>query len=736
MRRAQKQDAPQPIRQAVCLAVRPGADVEQVRDDWELALKFLTASGQLRLSVNHESRDPEIRLDWHALPSEIAQYTALLQTRDEYGGRLAHVDVWEGERASASQRNLGELHERRKAAQTEAESAAKVALLQPRVCSLEGLFEAAELGNVEALRAMVRGFPLPTYDTATGTYQPNADRTALPQPKHVLRQVNQLAHTASARHHAAAGTYAAGDPMDDLRQAAPFLFGADGKMASTFDLRDAYGKTPLHIAAASGQHLAVAFLIAEGADANAQDRMGQTPLHLACLSSHRDAVRELLTGGARVDLDAADGRSVMHYAAVGCNKGFVNWLLLDAELEARKFYQELEKKTLYSKETVLHLLALCDASTKEKRREVLDTAKIILKAWGFKNNKQISVLLEAQDSNGRSALMTCAASDSFELMRYLASCGSSPNLQSSSGDVALHISVRLSSVAACNFLVSAGTDLSIANADGDTPLHVAAAVGNLEIFKMCFQACPPGLTPPATERYNSIGDACIHVAARLCDRENEKGEFPYHEILQFAVLNRADPMHLNAHGLTSAMAAALGGNPKTVLLLVKLTTDEEGHSPMLSARNNEGENIWLFAARAGSCAVLETLAQLPAVDTACVSHTKMGALSMAAFEGHRYASFFSFFFLAFFFWTLHVSHPKMGALCLWPGLRDTGMSLIFGLFFSGHCMLHPKMGALFMRDTGMPLVLFFLFWPLFFGHCMSHPKMGALCFWPRNRSYV
>ena len=418
----------------------------------------------------------------------------------------------------------------------------------------------------------------------------------------------------------------------------------------------------------------------------------------------------------------------MHYAAVGCNKGFVNWLLLDAELEARKFYQELEKKTLYSKETVLHLLALCDASTKEKRREVLDTAKIILKAWGFKNNKQISVLLEAQDSNGRSALMTCAASDSFELMRYLASCGSSPNLQSSSGDVALHISVRLSSVAACNFLVSAGTDLSIANADGDTPLHVAAAVGNLEIFKMCFQACPPGLTPPVTERYNSIGDACIHVAARLCDRENEKGEFPYHEILQFAVLNRADPMHLNAHGLTSAMAAALGGNPKTVLLLVKLTTDEEGHSPMLSARNNEGENIWLFAARAGSCAVLETLAQLPAVDTACVSHTKMGALSMAAFEGHRYASFFSFFFLAFFFLDTACVASKNGRSLFMAGFEGHRYASFFWPFFFWTLHVASKNGRSVYEGHRYASFSFFSFLASFFWTLHVASKNGRSLF--------
>jgi hypothetical protein len=390
MQRSKKEDGPKPIRRAMCLSMRPGADVERARDEWELLLKFLTYTGQLCLTVNRDQHEPEIRLDWNALPSEIAHYTALLQAQPEYGGSTAHVDVWEGERGSASQRHLGLLRESRRAAQAEAESDAKVALLQPRVCSLEGLFQAAELGNVEALRAMVRGFPLPNYESYTGTFRPNADRTALPQPKHVLRQVNQLAHTASARQHITAGAYAAGDPMDDLRQSAPFLFHGDGQMASTFDLRDAYGKTPLHIAAASGQHHAVAFLIAEGADPNAKDRVCQTPLHLACLSSHRDAVRELLKGGARVDLESADGRSVMHYAAVGCSKDFVNWLLLDPELDKHKFFHELEKKTLHSNETPLHLLAKCDASTKEKRKEVLDVAKVILKAWSFKNKKQVS----------------------------------------------------------------------------------------------------------------------------------------------------------------------------------------------------------------------------------------------------------------------------------------------------------------------------------------------------------
>jgi hypothetical protein len=293
---------PNPVRKAICLSLQTGVDADKTLGEWELALKFLVHSGQLRLTVNREQLNAaEIRLDWNAVPSEIAHYTAYLQSRDEYGGSIAYVDVWEGDRSSASQHVLAQIRESRKEVQAEAESDAKVALLQPRVCSLDGLFEAAELGNVEALKAMIRGYPMPTYDTNTGTFRPNADRLAMPQPKHVLRQTKQLSHTGSARQQNSSGARVAGDADEDLRQSAPWLFDSAGKLASTFDMRDAYGNTPLHIAAASGQGKAVKLLIQEGCDPNAPDRVAQTPLHLACLGGHKDVICALLKGGARTE---------------------------------------------------------------------------------------------------------------------------------------------------------------------------------------------------------------------------------------------------------------------------------------------------------------------------------------------------------------------------------------------------------------------------------------------------
>lgn len=201
---------------AICLSLKPGLDAHKVRDEWDLALTFLTVSKQLQISVDRE-HSKEIRLDWNAVPSEIAHYTSYLQTREEYGGNVAYLDVYEKERATASQQTLEHTYNLRKVLQADAESDAKVALLQPRVCSLEGLFQAAELGNVHALKAMLRGYPLPTYDTATGTYHINSDRTALPQPKQVLRQTHQLSHTTSKMQYSTAGCHVAGDAEEDLR---------------------------------------------------------------------------------------------------------------------------------------------------------------------------------------------------------------------------------------------------------------------------------------------------------------------------------------------------------------------------------------------------------------------------------------------------------------------------------------------------------------------------------------
>ena len=82
------------------------------------------------------------------------------------------------------------------------------------------------------------------------------------------------------------------------------------------EVRDAYGRTALHLASDYGWTGCVRELIARGADVNAANNYGNTPLILASWGGNIDAVRLLLAAGAdkrRVD---AQGRNA-HYWACG-----------------------------------------------------------------------------------------------------------------------------------------------------------------------------------------------------------------------------------------------------------------------------------------------------------------------------------------------------------------------------------------------------------------------------------
>eukprot|EP00961_Rhodomonas_salina_P121378 1633562-Rhodomonas_salina.1 len=76
-------------------------------------------------------------------------------------------------------------------------------------------------------------------------------------------------------------------------------------------------------------------------------------------------------------------------------------------------------------------------------------------------------------------------------------------------------------------------------------------------------------------------------------------------MVQYAVLNRADPAQPNGDGATPLMSAAQGGNPTTVSFLCRFTMDENGGNAAMQAKNSYGENAFIVAARAGQVAALE-----------------------------------------------------------------------------------------------------------------------------------
>jgi ankyrin repeat protein len=71
--------------------------------------------------------------------------------------------------------------------------------------------------------------------------------------------------------------------------------------------RNAYGWTPLHVAAAGGDPAVVALLLQHGADVHAQSHIGTTPLDNATTRGGRKAVIDLLLAHGAERNGAWDG---------------------------------------------------------------------------------------------------------------------------------------------------------------------------------------------------------------------------------------------------------------------------------------------------------------------------------------------------------------------------------------------------------------------------------------------
>lgn len=82
------------------------------------------------------------------------------------------------------------------------------------------------------------------------------------------------------------------------------------------DVRNHFGRTPLHMAAESGQNEMVKFLVSKGAEVDARSRSGYTPLALAAVNSYNEVVVTLLRAGADVEAVAKDGFTPLHKAVL------------------------------------------------------------------------------------------------------------------------------------------------------------------------------------------------------------------------------------------------------------------------------------------------------------------------------------------------------------------------------------------------------------------------------------
>ena len=257
------------------------------------------------------------------------------------------------------------------------------------------------------------------------------------------------------------------------------------------DVKDTYGKTPLHYALGmrcESRYHVIKELLKRGADVNARDSGGETPLHSACSIKYTfafDVVSVLLDHGAEINALDGRGRTPLEVAYLNrAERSLIDFLL-------RRSYVLLIESDDDSNESLLHMEC--------KRRDVCkDLVQLLLDRGG------VDIINDADDY-GQTPLhlliinlidQICSghASDEFhdnalESIKLLVARGADVNAKNVYGQTPL--SLTYGKVIQCSdyedihnmgdlatqlkvakFLMSTGADVNVPNDQGETLLHV------------------------------------------------------------------------------------------------------------------------------------------------------------------------------------------------------------------------------------------------------------------------
>ncbi|XP_029832405.3 transient receptor potential cation channel subfamily A member 1 homolog [Ixodes scapularis] len=245
--------------------------------------------------------------------------------------------------------------------------------------------------------------------------------------------------------------------------------------------KDRMGFTPLHYVAKyvrpekrrsmmincedSASLMVQTLMSAVGDGANAIDAWGMTPLHHAALSGNSHVVRCLLPY-ASVNKEATDkqGRTALHNAATVGDTEVVRLLL-----EHGANVNAVDKKGL----TAVHIAAK-EGSLDALRTLCSDADKDLVNGERPLEQQQAAELLSRKDKQQMTPLHYAVEGKHLEVARYLLERGVNPDAPSCTGHTALHLAAMHCGEAMCRLLVEHGATLDALAEENRTPLLLAA----------------------------------------------------------------------------------------------------------------------------------------------------------------------------------------------------------------------------------------------------------------------
>ena len=211
----------------------------------------------------------------------------------------------------------------------------------------------------------------------------------------------------------------------------------------------------LQNAAAAGQVRVAEFLLANGADVNANFRAAGTPLHLAAQNGHKTMTELLLKHGAEIN-NRDPGGTPLHYAVENGHRAVAETLLANkADVNAKG-----NGRTVTGEFTPLHLAAF---------KGFVTVAELLL-AKGAQVN--------SLDKGGQTPLHYAATYGSLRVAQLLLTNKAEVNARTEDGWTPLHFAVKYNRLPIARLLVEKQAEVNARITGGEfkgwSPLHLAA----------------------------------------------------------------------------------------------------------------------------------------------------------------------------------------------------------------------------------------------------------------------
>lgn len=362
-----------------------------------------------------------------------------------------------------------------------------------------------------------------------------------------------------------------------------------------------------------------------------QDQL-QDALNQAARFGQLELVRVLLDSGAK------SGRA-LGLAAAGGHRDVVS-ALLEANPAAITWEEEKSRYT-----ALHHAVCSGDLTTVEilvKRDDVAlnaqtsDGASALCLASETGQTPIFSMLIDRdadmnlEDEDGNDALKLAARGGFSEMVRILLDRRIDPNKPGSKGDTAVHLATQIGHPITLKHLVQADADVKCTNREGLTPLHIAAAQGHLEILKMLLGAQQPRSGP---------------ISRHLDDNEEKARQrplvltykFPAPPLQQAAMTGRVDIVQAlledqAGHSMEDCCRAMFVATRYGLFEVTKKLLD---HGSITEARDECGETLLHQAVEGRDTNVLEILLKRTSEMTNVNTRNQLGwtALHNAAYIG-------------------------------------------------------------------------------------------------------